>query len=183
MARLQILELPEGTGDDRLPFVLVVDQTPADEAAFEALRRDLSDDIAQRIGARAVLVFEETIDIPANDVSGYLGGSRLEYEVKVGDQDISNAIEADMPKVRDKDQELRAANEWFERLNAEAREARRALGRVRALHQPQPDGTGQPDGQQCRTCSQDGGDGYQYLVPWPCPTVRTLDGEQPATDA
>ncbi|MFJ6073669.1 hypothetical protein ACIQFU_22980 [Streptomyces sp. NPDC093065] len=52
--------------------------------------------------------------------------------------------------------------------------------RVRALHQPQPDGTGFDDGQQCRTCSQDGGDGYQYLVPWPCPTVRALDEPAPA---
>lgn len=42
------------------------------------------------------------------------------------------------------------------------------------LHAPQPDGTGFPDGMQCRTCSQDGGDGYQYLVPTPCPTVVAL---------
>jgi hypothetical protein len=73
MARLQILELPEGSGDDRPPFVLVVDQVPRDEPAFEALRRDLADnDIAPRIGARAVLAFEETIDIPANDTTAYL---------------------------------------------------------------------------------------------------------------
>lgn len=69
MARLQILELPEGTGDDRPPFVLVIDQVPTDEVGFDALRRDLGtpDDLLERIGARAVLVFEETIDIPAND--------------------------------------------------------------------------------------------------------------------
>ncbi|PSK56999.1 MULTISPECIES: hypothetical protein [Streptomyces] len=51
------------------------------------------------------------------------------------------------------------------------------LAKVRALHQPQPDGTGFPDSQQCSTCSQDGGDGYQYLVPWPCPTIQTIDSE------
>lgn len=68
MARLQILELPEGGGDDRPPFILVVDQVPRDEPAFDALRRDLNEgDLAQRTGARAVLVFEDTIDIPAND--------------------------------------------------------------------------------------------------------------------
>ncbi|MFF0588415.1 hypothetical protein ACFYWD_20860 [Streptomyces sp. NPDC003781] len=74
MARLQILELPEGSNDDRPPFVLVVDQVPTDEAGFDALRRDLGtpDDLLERIGARAVLVFEDTIDIPANDTSGYL---------------------------------------------------------------------------------------------------------------
>ena len=67
MASLQILELPEGSSDDRPPFVLVVDQMPANDAAFEALRCDLGFATAEQIGARAVLVFEETIDIPAND--------------------------------------------------------------------------------------------------------------------
>jgi hypothetical protein len=69
MARLQILELPEGAGDDRPPFILVVDQAPTDETGFDALRRDLGtpDDLLERIGARAVLLFEDTIDIPAND--------------------------------------------------------------------------------------------------------------------
>lgn len=71
MARLQILELPEGAGDDRPPFILVVDQAPTDEAGFDALRRDLGtpDDLLERIGARAVLCFEETIGIPANEAS------------------------------------------------------------------------------------------------------------------
>lgn len=41
-------------------------------------------------------------------------------------------------------------------------------------HQPRPDGTGFPDSMHCRTCSQDGGDGYQYLVPYPCPTVLAV---------
>ncbi|MFE2047994.1 hypothetical protein ACFXAS_05765 [Streptomyces sp. NPDC059459] len=88
MARLQILELPEGSSDDRPPFVLVVDQVPTDEAGFDALRRDLGtpDDLLERIGARAVLVFEEAIDIPANDTSGYL---RNDVTVHVGDQPIA----------------------------------------------------------------------------------------------
>ncbi|MFC9847762.1 hypothetical protein ACFWFF_01430 [Streptomyces sp. NPDC060223] len=54
---------------------------------------------------------------------------------------------------------------------------RAALDRVRALHLPKPDGSGFPDSMQCRTCSYDGGDGYQYLVPWPCPTVEAADEE------
>ncbi|KFG02521.1 hypothetical protein IQ62_01510 [Streptomyces scabiei] len=41
-------------------------------------------------------------------------------------------------------------------------------------HAPQQDGSGFPDSMQCRTCSQSGGDGYQYLVPFPCVTVRAL---------
>ncbi len=194
MARLQILELPEGSNDDRPPFLLVVDQVPANGDGFEALRRDLMDDyLAARTGARAVLVFEDTIDIPANDTSGYLAApAKQELVVNLsGDPDaIRDAIAADMQKMRDanedglktrdKDAELRAADE---RLHGEAREARRALDRVHTLHQPQPDGTGHPDGQQCQTCSKDGGDGYQYLVPWPCPTVRTLDGNRATPDA
>lgn len=46
--------------------------------------------------------------------------------------------------------------------------------RILARHAPQPNGTDFDDGWQCRTCSVDGGDGYQYLVPYPCPTVEDL---------
>ena len=77
MARLQILELPEGSGDDRPPFVLVVDQyhprryiSGLDQ---EPQQVDEFDGVAQLIGARAVLVFEETVDIPAKDATAYLG--------------------------------------------------------------------------------------------------------------
>lgn len=69
MARLQILELPEGAGDERPPFALVVDQVD-DEAADEIAR--WPDDIASRLGARQVLCFGGTIDIPANDTTAYL---------------------------------------------------------------------------------------------------------------
>lgn len=94
MARLQILELPEGSSDDRPPFVLIIDQMPKDEAAFDALRRDLSDDLAQRIGARAVLVFEETVDIPANDVSAYSGSSTMqELKVQLEGQDLEGVVD------------------------------------------------------------------------------------------
>ena len=70
MARLQILELPEGSGDDRPPFALVVDQVDGD-AAKAIANAGLT--TAELIGARAVLVFEDTIDIPANDTTAYLG--------------------------------------------------------------------------------------------------------------
>ncbi|MEU9615885.1 DUF6221 family protein [Streptomyces sp. NPDC048209] len=43
------------------------------------------------------------------------------------------------------------------------------------LHRPQVTGAGFPDIQECRTCSADSlGDGYQYLVPAPCPTLLAL---------
>lgn len=106
MARLQILELPEGTNDDRPPFVLVVDQ-------YEPQRYILGPDqpepidqfqgIAEKIGARAVLVFEDTIDIPANDTTAYLGegGSRPEFVVELAGQDINGAIDAAIRKIKD----------------------------------------------------------------------------------
>lgn len=84
MARLQILELPEGTDDDRPPFVLVIDQARVEdfypntdaETAWQTyigklVAADPLKDMAERAGARAVLVFEDTIDIPANDTSAF----------------------------------------------------------------------------------------------------------------
>lgn len=72
MARLQILELPtEHHGDDMItPFVLVIDQ-------YEPRRYMLGSDqpapvdefeqAARQIGARAVIAFDETVEIPANE--------------------------------------------------------------------------------------------------------------------
>lgn len=72
MPRLQILELPtEQHGDDTTtPFVLVIDQAPRDEALSQSFREDLelSGKLADRLGARAILCFEDTIEIPANEV-------------------------------------------------------------------------------------------------------------------
>jgi hypothetical protein len=81
---LQILELPQGDGDDRPPFILVIDQVPTSEEAYNSLRRDLLSDgeLAPRIGARAVLVFEETIEIPANEVPVDPDGYPLKIRVE-----------------------------------------------------------------------------------------------------
>jgi hypothetical protein len=87
MARLQILELPEGSGDDRPPFVLIVDQYEPVEASPEQFLRHQN--VAEQIGARAVLVFEETIDIPANDTSAYIQQAAEETGATIG-----NAIRA-----------------------------------------------------------------------------------------
>ncbi|WP_406227331.1 hypothetical protein [Streptomyces anthocyanicus] len=98
MARLQILELPEGSSDDRPPFVPVVDQASEDIAKAlnpaesedvsyaTAIKRLTGLSIAEQIGARAVLVFEETIDIPANDTTAYL---RDDVTVKLGERPIA----------------------------------------------------------------------------------------------
>ncbi|MFF8299575.1 hypothetical protein ACF07M_30005 [Streptomyces globisporus] len=74
MARLQILELPEGAGDDRPPFILVIDEYVARRYTTGLDQpKPVSefDGIAEQIGARAVLVFEDAIDIPANDTSAF----------------------------------------------------------------------------------------------------------------
>lgn len=69
MARLQILQLPEGAGDERPPWLLIVDELPTGDAQLDMLRRDLADnDITARIGARGALCFESTVNIPANNV-------------------------------------------------------------------------------------------------------------------
>lgn len=70
MARLQILELPtEHHGDDMVtPFLLVIDQVDDDTAA-EIAR--WPDNISSRTGARHVLCFSETVEIPANEAGGH----------------------------------------------------------------------------------------------------------------
>jgi hypothetical protein len=68
MARLQILQLPEGATDERPPFALVVDQANAAEA--DRYRTSLAA-ATDEIGARAVLVFADIISIPANDIPIY----------------------------------------------------------------------------------------------------------------
>ncbi|CAL9650007.1 hypothetical protein [Streptomyces sp. enrichment culture] len=92
MARLQILELPEGNGDDRPPFILVVDECVPQRIALGATAAfgDYWQDLADKIGARGVIVTPETIDIPANDTSGYLRDDvRNDVTVKLGDQPIA----------------------------------------------------------------------------------------------
>lgn len=72
MARLQILELPEGADDDRPPFVLVIDEYKPQRYIMGPDQPEPVDEferVAKKIGARAILVFQETIDIPANEIT------------------------------------------------------------------------------------------------------------------
>ncbi|OMI34386.1 hypothetical protein [Streptomyces sparsogenes] len=95
MARLQILELPEGAGDDQPPFVLVIDQYEPPPYPDEPGDTSPFDGVAEKIGARGVLVFEETIDIPANQVTVDDGQAiRLKVDPDLGDcsEKIETAI-------------------------------------------------------------------------------------------
>lgn len=70
MTRIQILELPmiDRRGDGmETPFALIVDQAGqslVDETGL--LHQGLQQNLRELLGARAVLVFEDTVDIPAN---------------------------------------------------------------------------------------------------------------------
>ncbi|WP_326728983.1 hypothetical protein [Streptomyces phaeochromogenes] len=85
MPRIQILQLPEGAGDERPPFILVIDQAPRDEALSLSFQQDLEqvNNLAERTGARAVVCFEDTIEIPSNDTSAYALGSVNEVHLDV----------------------------------------------------------------------------------------------------
>jgi hypothetical protein len=78
MARLQILELPEGSGDDRPPFVLVVDQWDIDSLDEHTMLNEYWDEFGKKIGARGVLFVDCTIDIPANDTTAYIAASEAQ---------------------------------------------------------------------------------------------------------
>jgi hypothetical protein len=71
VARLQILELPEGTGDDRPPFVLVVDETVPQRIILgqDMPFGDYWQGIADKIGARAAIVTPETVEILGNNAA------------------------------------------------------------------------------------------------------------------
>ncbi|MDX5569245.1 hypothetical protein PYK79_46435 [Streptomyces sp. ID05-04B] len=105
MARIQILELPtEHHGDDMTtPFVLVIDQAPRDESISQAFREDLelSGKLAERLGARTVLCFEDTIEIPANEVPVDENGVPIRF-----------AVEGDYTRFREQlDLEIRTAQQ------------------------------------------------------------------------
>jgi hypothetical protein len=101
MARLQILELPEGPDDERPPFVLVIDQ--AEDSIGRSLRRhagvpeeaELTTNVAHLIGARGVLVFAETIEIPANeiplDADGHPVRLRVEADLSAFNEQLAAA--------------------------------------------------------------------------------------------
>ncbi|AYD81693.1 hypothetical protein SEA_KROMP_92 [Streptomyces phage Kromp] len=97
MPRIQILPLPEGASDERPPFALVIDQVPADTLdAFRTLDVTTgADATADSLGARTILMFADTIEIPANDTSAYATPTmviRVEGDADSGSADLADQI-------------------------------------------------------------------------------------------
>ncbi|NJQ14214.1 hypothetical protein [Streptomyces bohaiensis] len=72
--RLQILELPEAATDTRRPFALVIDEIPQSVPTAHLA------EVAAEIGAAGVLLFDERVDIPSNDHTGWAGGVSVRVE-------------------------------------------------------------------------------------------------------
>ncbi|WP_194235936.1 hypothetical protein [Streptomyces acidicola] len=194
MARLQILELPEGANDDRPPFILVVDESVPQRVVLGGGNpvRDYWQDIADKIGACGVIVSPETIDIPANDVPLDTNGNPLfMQDVRALDGPRLAAertdIASDMDRLAKRKRELTDAlgmdrtRDWDDIRNA-ARGLRKerdaqaeAIERVRNLHRPvEHQGI-----TICAECSAWDGHttdnspcGYEH-----CPTLRALNGD------
>ncbi|MFF1709305.1 hypothetical protein [Streptomyces sp. NPDC058268] len=82
MARIQILELPtEHHGDDMItPFAVIVDQVPKGDDSIDPAA-DYSN-VAKELGARAIMLFHDTVDIPANEVPVDPDGYPLQFRVE-----------------------------------------------------------------------------------------------------
>src|SRR5690606_32664444 len=140
MARLQTLELPEGSADDRPPFILIVDQYEPPPYPADVNDPGPFDGVAEKIGARAVLVFEETIDIPANDLDGYNGipgGDYTTFAATVGRAlgiDTSTAVPDVAGWLLTACRELEKSETAREQLRRERDAQSAAIERVRNLH-------------------------------------------------
>lgn len=101
MPRLQILELPtEHHGDDMTtPWILVIDQV--DEATAADIAR-WPDDIAKRTGARHVLCFSDTIDIPANEVPVDPDSYPLKFRVEGDFEQFREQVQDEIRKAQAK---------------------------------------------------------------------------------
>lgn len=101
MARIQILELPtEHHGDNMTtPFLLILDQVEDAEAISTSMQgaKELS-------GARGILAFEETIEIPGNEITLTEGteGSVVRLRVEPDLTGFHDAIEQAMTSAQQK---------------------------------------------------------------------------------
>jgi hypothetical protein len=101
MARLQILELPtiyRDEGSDETPFILVIDQVEDIDSvhAFLADPPGLKD----QLGARAILVFDERVEIPANEVPVDPNGYPLKIRVEGDFEQFREQVQGEIRKVQ-----------------------------------------------------------------------------------
>ncbi|MEU4169456.1 hypothetical protein AB0F46_21595 [Streptomyces sp. NPDC026665] len=103
MPRIQILPLPEGIDDKRPPFAIVIDQAPTDGSLAAAFHDDLewNSKLAELLGARAVLCFEDTIEIPANAVPLDDDGRPLFLHPESNAPSVRDQIEQEVNRYQD----------------------------------------------------------------------------------
>lgn len=102
MARLQILELPSvyrEHGDDETPFALVIDRVED----IESVHAFLSDPpgLKEQLGARAILVFDEQVEIPANEVPVDPDGYPLKIRVEGDFEQFREQVQEEIRKAQD----------------------------------------------------------------------------------
>jgi hypothetical protein len=106
MARLQILELPtveRPDGTEETPFVLVVDQHEYQRYILGADQEAPASEwegVAEKIGARQVLVFNETIEIPANEVPVDPDGYPLKIRVEPDFEQFREQVQDEIRKAQ-----------------------------------------------------------------------------------
>ncbi|UPZ27637.1 hypothetical protein MUK60_07295 [Streptomyces sp. LRE541] len=148
MARLQILELPEvfvGEASET-PFVLVVDEYEPRRYIMGPDQNEQPinefDGIAEKVGARCILAFADTVDIPANDLSGYNGipgGDYTAFAATVGRVlgiDTSSVAPDVAGWLLTACRELEKSEAAREQLRQERDAQAESLERVRNLHRP-----------------------------------------------
>lgn len=112
MARIQILELPTiygKDGTDETPFVLVIDQVHEEAFAHldhgvtikdDGARTSVHRRLAEQLGARAVLAFEETVEIPANEVPVDPDGYPLKIRVEGDFEQFREQVQQEIAKAQ-----------------------------------------------------------------------------------
>lgn len=101
MARLQILELPtvyREEGPDETPFVLVIDQVED----LESVHTFLADPpgLKEQLGARAILIFDERVEIPANEVPVDPDGYPLKIRVEGDFEQFREQVQDEIRKAQ-----------------------------------------------------------------------------------
>jgi hypothetical protein len=197
VARIQILELPAGPGDERPPFALVIDEHEPQRyiLGFEPSESPW-DKLAEQLGACAILYFPETVDIPANGVdlpaAVLVGGDSEALTEMTRSRDEwmqrSIATRESLTRVRDRNEQRKAEltdalgldrlRDWDDVLNAargirrERQAQRDAIQAAYRLHCPDSY-QGQEICTHCSLIDDTGSTTTRYML-YPCATIKAL---------